>query len=223
MFINLLLLIHNTINISLIQLNWFYFEVFLSNECNFFYFYSLCNFVIWTSLMVSNNTSFLCSCTPFKLLCLQSSLNVAETVNESKSLAISTACIFPFFFAQSKAFRIANLPFSCLHFWPYFSHWSYVHITYFIPFHRSIFSNSIAHYPHSNYPKKTMVSEKTKMRVVRIELTTLGLWDPRSSNWAKLAATCFQNNPILLPSLHYHLMFLWTRKSRFGTITSSII
>ena len=76
---------------------------------------------------------------------------------------------------------------------------------------------------HFNYPQKTLVSEKTKMRVVRIELTTLGLWDPRSSNWAKLAVTCFQNNPILLLSLHFHLMFLWTRKSRFGTITSSII
>ena len=33
--------------------------------------------------------------------------------------------------------------------------------------------------------------KKKRMRLVRIELTTSGLWDPRSSNWAKAASIPF--------------------------------
>ena len=137
MFINLYLLIHNTINISLIQLNWFYFDVFLSNECNFFYFYSLFAILLFGYFWWSATShSFLCCIAPHSNCCayIHHWTWLKHWMNPCH-LRISTACIFPFFFAQSKALRIANLPFSCSDWWPYFSHLSYVHITYFTPFH----------------------------------------------------------------------------------------
>lgn len=59
MIINLFLLIYKTFSNSLIQLNWFYFELFLLNECNSSIFlFTLCEFAIWIFLIVSNISSF---------------------------------------------------------------------------------------------------------------------------------------------------------------------
>ena len=60
------------------------------------------------------------------------------------------------------------------------------------------------------YKNKNVFLKKT-MRVVRIELTTFGLWDQRSSNWAKPALyNCFMCSISTVCILSQRLLFkLW--------------
>ena len=52
------------------------------------------------------------------------------------------------------------------------------------------------------------------MRVVRLELTTSGLWDPRSSNWAKPACLLSSHNSIWLLDTQSFSLFSWNPPTR---------
>lgn len=139
--------------------------------------FTLCDFVIWIFLMVSNIPfPSLLHCTPFQLLCLHSSLNVAETLNESMSLANKHCLHLSIFLCSKQSITHCQSPFLMFRLMTLFQSFKLRSHNLFHSISSYPFTlNLLPHNPHSNFPQIAMVSEKGKMRVVRIELTTLGL------------------------------------------------
>lgn len=207
MIINLFLLIYRTFSNSLIQLNWFYFELFLLIECNTSIFlFTLCEFAIWIILIVSNISSFsVVALHPIQVvvptIIIECGWNIEEWMNESKSLVnkhyLHLSIIF---FAQSKAFRIANLPFSCSELWPYFSHWSNGHITYFTPFHPISFFACI-YCTQSSYqlPPKNNGIQKRKNAGCEDRTHDLGIMRPTLFQLSQTRCDLLSKQPYITP------------------------